>query len=104
MTTSRNAAGPLGRTEAATLRGLTRGRVLTRDLADELLTHLPDVGDLMTQRVLDDWVERAADSLRAVSEAMEERLIDLGSGTGIGGEPTHSGAPQSHPEPTRGRP
>ncbi|GAB3877121.1 hypothetical protein GCM10028802_16520 [Terrabacter terrigena] len=48
-------------------------------MSDDLLTHLPDLGDLPTQRALDAWVEQAADTLRALSEALEERLLHLGS-------------------------
>ena len=66
---------------------------MTRDLAEELLTHLPDVGDLPTQRALDHWVEQAADSLRALSEAMEERLIDVGNGAG--NDAGHAGRPSA---------
>lgn len=66
------------RVDVATLRALRSGRVLARDLSDDLLTHVPELGDLTTQRALDAWVEQAADTLRAVSEALEERLIDLG--------------------------
>src|SRR3954464_11665459 len=70
--------GP-GRADPATLRSLTDARSTTRTLSDELLTHLPDLGDLPTQRALDAWVEQAADTLRALSEALEERLLDLGA-------------------------
>jgi len=48
-------------------------------MSDDLLTHLPDLGDLPTQRALDAWVEQAADSLRALSGALEERFVVLGS-------------------------
>ena len=48
-------------------------------MSDDLLTHLPDLGDLPTQRALDAWVEQAADTLRALSETVEERLLELGS-------------------------
>ena len=68
-----------GAADPATLRALTTSRSTTRTLSDELLTHLPDLGDLPTQRALDAWVEQAADTLRALSEALEERLIDLGT-------------------------
>ena len=79
MTRSGPAAAASGGTaDPATLRALARARGVTRDLADELLTHLPDLGDITTQRALDAWVEQAADTLRALSEALEERLIDLG--------------------------
>ena len=69
-------AGP---EDPATLRALATGRSATRAMSDDLLTHLPDLGDLPTQRDLDAWVEQAADTLRALSEALEERLLDLGS-------------------------
>ncbi len=74
----RESAAPRGPADPATLRALTRARGVTRGLADDLLTHLPDLGDLTTQRALDAWVEQAADTLVALSEALEERLIDLG--------------------------
>src|SRR3954451_3204005 len=81
--------GP-GRADPATLRSLTDARSTTRTLSDELLTHLPDLGDLPTQRALDAWVEHAADTLRALSESLEERLLELGSAptspAGAGGE------------------
>jgi hypothetical protein len=72
-----DAATTGGPVDPATLRALTRARRVTRDLADDLLTHLPDLGDIGTQRELDLWVEQAADTLRALSDAMEERLLDL---------------------------
>jgi hypothetical protein len=68
-----------GAADPATLRALATGRSTTRTLSDDLLTHLPDLGDLPTQRALDTWVEQAADTLRALSEALEERLLDLGA-------------------------
>jgi hypothetical protein len=71
-----------GAADPATLRALAAGRSTTRTLSDDLLTHLPDLGDLPTQRALDTWVEQAADTLRALSEALEERLLDLGTGPG----------------------
>lgn len=79
MTTSgTEAVGPRGPADPATLRALAAARGVTRDLAEDLLTHLPDLGDITTQRALDAWVEQAADTLRAISEALAERLIDLG--------------------------
>jgi hypothetical protein len=79
-----DAATTGGPVDPATLRALTRARRVTRDLADDLLTHLPDLGDIGTQRELDTWVEQAADTLRALSDAMEERLLD---GSKPGGDP-----------------
>jgi hypothetical protein len=73
--------GP-GAADPATLRALAAGRATARSLSEELLTHLPDVGDLPTQRALDTWVEQAADTLAALSEALEERLLDLGAAPG----------------------
>lgn len=73
-----DAAPTGGAADRASLRALTRARRVTRDLADDLLTHLPDVGDIGTQRELDTWVEQAADTLRALSEAIEERLVAVG--------------------------
>lgn len=54
---------------------LARARRTTRAVADDLLTHLPDVGDPAAQRLLDAWVEQATDTARALSEALEERLV-----------------------------
>ena len=68
-----------GAADPATLRALADARAGARSLSDALLTHLPDVGDLATQRLLDTWVEQGADTLRALAEALEERLLDLGS-------------------------
>ena len=68
-----------GAADPATLRALADARAGARSLSDALLTHLPDVGDLATQRLLDAWVEQGADTLRALAEALEERLLDLGS-------------------------
>ena len=70
--------GP-GAADPSTLRALAAGRSTARSLSEELLTHLPDLGDLPTQRALDTWVEQAADTLAALSEALEERLLDLGA-------------------------
>ncbi|CAN7289561.1 hypothetical protein LJR027_001306 [Terrabacter sp. LjRoot27] len=91
-----------GAADPATLRALAAGRSTTRALSDDLLTHLPDLGDLPTQRALDTWVEQAADTLRALSEALEERLLDLGAPgrphegaddrtSGAAGPPTQAG-------------
>ena len=88
--------------DSATVRALTVARATTRSQADELLTHVPVVGDLTGQRLLDGWVEQAADTLRALSEALEERLIDLGTGgrSAVDGGPA-AGAPAAGPSPQR---
>lgn len=62
------------------LRALAEARTTTARLSDDLLTHVPDLGDRIVQRALDEWVEQAADTLRAVSEALEDRLLDLAGG------------------------
>jgi hypothetical protein len=73
-----DASGRPATADGAALRALAAARAETRAMSDRLLDHLPDVGDLATQRLLDTWVEQAADALRALSEAAEERLLDLG--------------------------
>ena len=83
MTNGRSSARPpAGVAEQRTLRALARARLATAEISDELLTHVPDLGDLPAGRVLDAWVEQAADTLRALSEAMEERLLDTAAGSG----------------------
>lgn len=62
----------------ATDAALARTRASTLAMSDVLLTHVPDLGDLPTQRALDAWVEQAADALRALSDAAEERLLGDG--------------------------
>ncbi|GAB3080676.1 hypothetical protein GCM10027053_51230 [Intrasporangium mesophilum] len=73
------ASGSAGRGDLATQRSLAATRSAARDQADELLVHVPVLGDRAVQRLLDSWVEQAADTLRAISEAAEERLLDAGS-------------------------
>ncbi|WP_347350239.1 hypothetical protein [Intrasporangium sp.] len=61
---------------ARVARALVDGRSLTRDLAADLLTHLPELGSASTQGRLDAWVEQASEALLAVSDALGERLLD----------------------------
>lgn len=70
--------------EARALRSLARARSVTAEMANELLTHVPDLGDVAAGRLLDAWVEQSADTLRAVSDAMEERLLDTASAARTG--------------------
>ena len=72
--------------DPATMRGLAASRSTTRELSEELLTHLPD---------LDAWVEQAADTLLALSEALEERLLDLGAAS------SSAAAASAHPGASR---
>lgn len=67
---------------ARVVQALAEGRSMTRELAADLLTHLPELGSPPEQRLLDAWVEQAADTLLALSDAFEERLLDLGSSLG----------------------
>lgn len=63
----------------AVLAALTDARRTGLVLAEDLLTHLPDLGEPASQRAVDAWVEQAADTLRAVAETIEETLLDLGA-------------------------
>jgi hypothetical protein len=53
-------------------------RVLTslsgtaRAQADDVLSHVPDTGDTATGRAVDDFVEQAADALRALDQVLSE--------------------------------
>ena len=87
------------RTVGASLPALAATRAVARGQADELLLHVPVVGDLGVQRLLDSWVEQAADTLRAVSEAAEERLLELGRSHEpyAGTPPSRPGAPTAAP-------
>jgi hypothetical protein len=97
------------RTAASSLRALAATRAAARDQADELLLHVPVVGDLGVQRLLDGWVEQAADTLRAVSEAAEERLLELGrssepyAGTPPARDAAPTGVPPASPRHGAGR-
>ncbi|MEO7752545.1 MAG: hypothetical protein ABIS35_03970 [Terracoccus sp.] len=87
---------------SVTMRGLARARTGTGEMGHELLTHLPELGDPDTQRELDGWVEQAADTLQAVSSAIEQRLLELGRGAvaaeGAGGGLTGPTRPASAEE------
>lgn len=66
------------RVPARVVQALAEGRSLTRELAGDLLTHMPELGSPVEQRRLDAWVEQAADTLLALSDTLEERLLELG--------------------------
>jgi hypothetical protein len=72
--TSVTAAGP--RREGL-VRVLAAVREVARTQADELLGQVPDTGDSATGRAVDDFVEQAADALRALDEAVAETLRRL---------------------------
>lgn len=75
----RDPRGDSGVAARAALADLAGARRVAFAAADELLGHAPDTGDLAASRHLDAWVDQAADTLRALSEALEESLIDLGA-------------------------
>jgi hypothetical protein len=47
----------------------------------------------VTQRAVDAWVEQAADTLRALAEACEERLLEVGRAPTEARETTRQAAP-----------
>jgi len=59
------------------VRALTVVREAARAQADDVLNHVPDTGDRVTGRAVDDFVEQAADALRALDEAVAETLRTL---------------------------
>ena len=60
------------------VRALSTVREAARAQADDVLGHVPDTGDRVTGRAVDDFVEQAADALRALDEAVAETLRALG--------------------------
>ena len=56
---------------------VTAVREVARGQADDLLDHVPDTGDTTTGRAVDDFVEQAADALRALDESVAETLRSL---------------------------
>ena len=56
---------------------LSTVREVARAQADDVLGHVPDTGDPATGRAVDDFVEQAADALRALDEAVAETLRRL---------------------------
>ena len=90
--------------DGAALRALASARTETRGMSDRRLDPRPDVGDLTTQRLLDAGVEQAADTLRALSEAAEERLLDLGRAGPPDGIPTPYAATPLTSSPGPGAP
>ena len=64
-----SAAGP------ATVLSAVRQTALAS--ADALMQHVPDTGDHATGHAVDAFVERAADALRALAEAVGETLVGV---------------------------
>ena len=59
------------------VRALGAVRELARAQADDILGHVPDTGDAATGRAVDDFVDQAADALRALDEAVAATLRHL---------------------------
>ena len=59
------------------VRALTAVREAARAQADDVLGHVPVTGDRMTGRAVDDFVEQAADALRALDESVAGTLRAL---------------------------
>lgn len=59
------------------MRALDAVRRSARAQADDVLAYLPDTGDPVTGRAVDDFVEQAADALRALDEVLHGALAQL---------------------------
>lgn len=59
---------------------LSAVRETARGQADDVLAYVPDTGDPATGRAVDDFVEQAADALRALDEAVAQTLRRLEAG------------------------
>jgi hypothetical protein len=74
----RNAYGGTVTTPGPRRDGLVRVLIAVREVArgqaDDVLGHVPDTGDAATGRAVDDFVEQAADALRALDQAAAETL------------------------------
>ncbi|MEP6650412.1 MAG: hypothetical protein ABJA74_10960 [Lapillicoccus sp.] len=80
MVTSPEGAGSVtgsGPRRDGLVRALSACREMARAQADDVLDHVPDTGDSATGRAVDDFVEQAADALRALDEAVAETLRRL---------------------------
>lgn len=53
--------------------------------AEDILNHVPDTGDHVAGRAVDDFVEQASDALRVVAERLTETLDRL-VGDRLGGD------------------
>ena len=61
----------------ALMRVLEAVREVARAGSEDVLGHVPDTGDTATGRAVDDFVEQAADALRALDEAAAETIRRL---------------------------
>ncbi|MEP6798312.1 MAG: hypothetical protein ABI890_09200, partial [Lapillicoccus sp.] len=78
-----SAASGSGR-QAATSSALRELQTIAARSAEALLQHVPDPGDHVTSRVVDDFVEQASDALRALAECVTETLSHHGDGLASG--------------------
>ncbi len=89
-------------TSAAGLAGLVRvvdeARRSAGSAADDVLGHLPDTGDHVTGRAVDDFVEQAADAFRALETLAVETLRVAGSSS------IHDPATDPATDPSTARP
>ena len=70
---------PAGPRRDGLLRALDGIRTHARWAAGDVLSHVPDTGDMTTGRAVDDFVEQAADSLRALDEIVTASMRRLDS-------------------------
>ncbi len=82
MTTS--AGLPDGPRRDALVRALGAVRSVAREEAERVLGALPDTGDPVVGRAVDDLVEQAADALRALDEQVSRTLVELDRASGGG--------------------
>jgi hypothetical protein len=80
-------------------------RSVARAQASQVLTALPDAGDVTTSRAVDDLVEQAADALRALDEVVTRTVQRLGAAGAPAPRPPvgpHTGAfPTGHTDDGR---
>jgi hypothetical protein len=93
---------PAGPRRDGLVRVLTTVRSLARAQGDDVLGLVPDTGDRVTGRAVDDFAEQAADALRALHESASEALLALGA-AGEGKEPASeaTGAEDAYPSGER---
>ncbi|MDN5789935.1 MAG: hypothetical protein L0H25_03595 [Micrococcales bacterium] len=84
-----------GGARPATRRALGRIHRTTREIADDLLGHLPDLGDAHAQRAVDAWVDQAAETMRALTQSLEDRLLGSRQDSPPPGHATPEGTPRA---------
>lgn len=79
------------------LTALTVAQRALSKLASEALEALPTTGDPVTQRGLDDWLERVSGTARSLALSAEALLSDLADAAALPAEVPGPGAPSSPP-------